>query len=148
MNFARDIVDAAEPHGLAMVELARDGSRRTWTFGEAADRAARLAGTFAARGVRRGDVVLTLIGNRPEWVLSMVACLRIGAVVLPCTEQLRPHDLRLRLDVTRPVLIVCDERNRATLEAAGPGCDVLYLPDDAVWAADPAPAVDLAPDDP
>ena len=29
----------------------------------------------------------------------MVACFRIGAVVLPCTEQLRAKDLRLRLDV-------------------------------------------------
>ena len=44
---------------------------------------------------------MTLIGNRPEWVLSMVACFRIGAVVLPCTEQLRAKDLRLRIEVAR-----------------------------------------------
>ncbi len=37
---------------------------------------------------------MTLIGNRPEWVLAMVACFRIGAVVLPCNEQLRASDLR------------------------------------------------------
>ena len=41
---------------------------------------------------------MTLIGNRPEWVFAMVACFRIGAVVLPCTEQLRAKDLRLRLE--------------------------------------------------
>ena len=29
----------------------------------------------------------------------MVACFRIGAVALPCTEQLRAKDLRLRLQV-------------------------------------------------
>ena len=40
---------------------------------------------------------MTLIGNRPEWVLAMVACFRIGAVALPCNEQLRAHDLELRL---------------------------------------------------
>ena len=45
---------------------------------------------------------MTLIGNRPEWVLAMVACFRIGAVVLPCTEQLRAKDLRLRLEVGAP----------------------------------------------
>ena len=85
MNFARDVVDMAEPGGLALVELARDGSRREWSFREVADRSARLAGTFVAHGVRRGDVVMTLIGNRPDWVYAMVACFRIGAVVLPCT---------------------------------------------------------------
>ena len=47
--------------------------------------------------MRRGDVVLTLVGNRPEWVVAMVACFRQGYVVLPCTEQLRAGDLRLRL---------------------------------------------------
>ena len=61
---------------------------------------------------------MTLIGNRPEWVLGMLACFRIGAVVLPCTEQLRAKDLRLRLAVAEPSLILADERNRAELEAA------------------------------
>ena len=60
-----------------------------------AEASARAAGTLVARGVGRGDVVMTLVGNRPEWVLTMLACFRIGAVVLPCTEQLRAGDLRL-----------------------------------------------------
>ncbi len=100
------------------MELARDGSRREWSFGEVSDRSARLAGALARRGVGRGDVVMTLIGNRPEWVLTMLACFRLGAVVLPCTEQLRAKDLRLRLAVARPRLVVADERNGAELEAA------------------------------
>lgn len=37
--------------------------------------------------------MIPLIGNRSEWVYAMVACSRIGAVVLPCTEQLRAKDL-------------------------------------------------------
>ena len=41
---------------------------------------------------------MTLIGNRPEWVLTMVACFRLGAVALACNEQLRAKDLRIRLD--------------------------------------------------
>jgi acyl-coenzyme A synthetase/AMP-(fatty) acid ligase len=149
MNFARDVVDAAPADRLALVELARDGSRREWRFGELADGAARLAGTLAGHGVGRGDVVLTLIGNRPEWVLAMVACFRLGAVVLPCNEQLRAKDLALRLAIARPSLVLCDERNRAELEAAGPDCPVLLVPDDALWrSGEPAPAAELAPDDP
>ncbi len=148
MNFARDVVEAAPPGRLALVELARDGARREWSFGELADGAARMAGALAARGVGRGDVVLTLIGNRPEWVLAMVACFRLGAVVLPCTEQLRAKDLRLRLAAARPRLILADERNRAELEAAGPDCDVVLVPDPELLAADPPPPVELASEDP
>ena len=89
LNFARDVVEAAPPGKLAIVELARDGTRREWRFGEVAEQAALLHAQLATLGVRRGDVVLTLLGNRPEWVLAMVACFRPGYVVLPCTEQLR-----------------------------------------------------------
>ena len=39
MNFARDVVEAAEPQRLALVERARDGARREWSFGEVAEAA-------------------------------------------------------------------------------------------------------------
>src|ERR1700678_2743887 len=156
MNFARDVLEDLPPSGRALVELARDGSRREWTFAEVSAHSATLAGTLRARGIERGDVVMTLIGNRPEWVFTMIACFRIGAVVLPCTEQLRAKDLRLRLAVARPSLIVADERNRAELETALAGSDVggaggapiLFVPDEALFEAEAAPAVELAPTDP
>jgi acyl-coenzyme A synthetase/AMP-(fatty) acid ligase len=148
VNLSRDVVDAADPQRLAFVELARDGARREWSFGEVAERSARLAGTLAANGIGRGDVVITLIGNRPEWVFTMVACLRIGAIALPCTEQLRAKDLRLRLEVARPKLVVADERNRAELAAAQPACTTLYVPDDDLYAAPPAPPADVGDGDP
>jgi len=151
VNFARDVVDAAPPGGRALVELARDGGRREWTFGEVAQRSGALAGVLAAGGIGRGDVVLTLIGNRPEWVLTMVACFRLGAVVLPCTEQLRAKDLALRLAVAQPALIVADERNAAELRAAAPACPVIFVPDEDLFAGGgghaPAP-VELGPSDP
>src|SRR5436305_2158224 len=148
MNFALDVVEAAAPDRLAMVTISREGERREWSFGEVADRSACLAGTLAARGVGRGDVVMTLVGNRPEWVLAMVACFRLGAVALPCTEQLRARDLRLRLEAARPVAIVADERDLGELERAAPDGQVLTVPDPALFDAEPAPAADLAPEDP
>jgi acyl-coenzyme A synthetase/AMP-(fatty) acid ligase len=171
VNFAGDLLDRLPPDQLALVELARDGSRREWSFGEVADRSARLAGALARRGVGRGDVVMTLIGNRPEWALTMLACFRLGAVVLPCTEQLRAKDLRLRLAVARPRLVVADERNRAELEAAlkwapeptmptttpsdaesrgwsSADVEVVLIPDASLFDAQPAPAVDLRAEDP
>src|SRR5919197_3649138 len=137
MNFTRDVVESADPRRLALVERSRDGRRREWTFGEVAREAGALAARLDALGLRRGDVVLTLVGNRPEWVVAMVACFRQGYVVLPCTEQLRPKDLRLRLAVAKPVAVVCDQRNRQTLADAGwdgPTMSVPWgqLPDGAV----------------
>ncbi|HYB22982.1 MAG TPA: AMP-binding protein [Solirubrobacteraceae bacterium] len=148
MNFARDVLAPRERHELALLELARDGTRREWSFGEVADRSARAAGALQRLGVRRGDVVMTLVGNRPEWVLSMLACFRIGAVVLPCTEQLRAKDLRLRIAVTRPALIVSDERNREELQAAADDTPIVYVPDERLFAGEPAPAVELDETDP
>ncbi|MEA2399048.1 MAG: acetyl-CoA synthetase [Thermoleophilaceae bacterium] len=148
MNFVRDVVDAAEAGRTAIVALGRDGSRRTISFGEVADRSARLAGALAARGVGRGNVVMTVVGNRPEWVLAMVACFRIGAVALPCTEQLRARDLRARIEKVPPRLVLCDERDLEIVEASGFDGPVLTLPDERLYESPPAPAVDLAPDDP
>jgi acyl-coenzyme A synthetase/AMP-(fatty) acid ligase len=152
VNFARDVVEQRDPQDLALVELARDGRRREWSFAEVAERSARLAGALAARGVGKGDVVMTLIGNRAEWVLAMLASFRIGAVVLPCTEQLRAKDLRLRIAVAEPTLILADERNRDELEAAVAGAasapTCIYVPDESLLAAAPAAAAELNPDDP
>jgi acyl-coenzyme A synthetase/AMP-(fatty) acid ligase len=148
MNFTAEVLDRQPPSGLALVELTHEGTRREWSFGEVSEHSARLAGALAARGIGRGDVVMTLIGNRPEWVLTMMACFRIGAIVLPCTEQLRAKDLRLRLDATRPAVIVADQRNRTQLEAAHPECQVVLVPDEALFAAEPAPAAQLADEDP
>lgn len=155
MNFARDVLDRIPPDGLALLERARDGSKREWTFAEVSARSAALAGALRARGIEQGDVVMTLIGNRPEWVFTMCACFRLGAVVLPCTEQLRAKDLRLRLAVARPQLILADERNRTELEMALEsdvdgvgGAPVLFVPDESLFAAKPVPAVELAASDP
>jgi len=156
VNFSRDVLERLPGADTALVELARDGSRRSWTFAEVGARSASLAGSLRARGVGRGDVVMTLIGNRPEWVLAMCACFHIGAVVLPCTEQLRAKDLRARIAVARPALIIADERNRAQLETAlagGAGSpadlpQVLLVPDESLFADAAVPPLELAPTDP
>jgi acetyl-CoA synthetase len=127
VNSARDLLETQAAERRALVELARDGSRREWTFAEVMAGCERMSAVLAGRGVGRGEVVMTLIGNRPEWVLTMMACFRIGAVVLPCTEQLRARDLALRIAVARPRLIVADVRNREQLLRAKPECEVLWI---------------------
>ncbi len=148
MNFARDVVDQAPRDRLAIVELARDGSRTKHTFGQISDRSARLATTLNDQGVAKGNVVMTLIGNRPEWVLTMVACFRICAVALACNEQLRTKDLQHRITTANPKLIVADQRNADELKQAKPDCPVVEIPDATLFDADPAPAIELDPQDP
>jgi acyl-coenzyme A synthetase/AMP-(fatty) acid ligase len=150
VNWVRDVVEARDPGAIALIELARDGGRRSWTFGEVARAAHAVQGRLAGLGVGRGDVVLTLVGNRPDWVFALLACFRMGAPVLPCTEQLREKDLRLRIAATRPRAIVVDERNLAELEACEPECPVLVVPDAALLSDDGTvpPAAELGPEDP
>ena len=148
MNFARDVVDKAPGERVALIELDRAGRRREWSFREVSERSARLATTLQAHGVTSGDVVMTLIGNRPDWVFTMVACFRIGAVALACNEQLRAKDLRMRIDAAAPALIVVDERNGAELAEANPECPVRTVPDEALYEGEPAAPAELDPTDP
>jgi len=139
MNFARDVVEAADPHRLALVERARGGGRREWSFGEVARAGRTLAAHFDERGVARGDVVMTLVGNLPDWVATMVACFRQGYVVLPCTEQLRAKDLRMRLDVAAPALVVADRRNEQVLRESGWSGPTIWVPGVGDWPERTAP---------
>jgi acyl-coenzyme A synthetase/AMP-(fatty) acid ligase len=148
VNFARDVVDGADPAQLALISIARDGARSEIAFGAVADRSARLAGALAARGVRGGDVVMTLVGNRPEWVYAMVAAWRLGAIAQPCTEQLRPADLRARIDKVSPAAFVADERDAQLVTEAGFDGPVLVVPDERLYDAEPAPPADVDAEDP
>src|SRR5215207_6253209 len=148
MNFTRDVVESSPLDQCAMVCIDGTGARREWAMGDVAISARRLAAQLHDRGVRQGDVVLTLLGNRPEWVLSMTACFRQGYVALPCTEQLRAKDLRLRLDVAQPAIVVADERNADALRGAGWDGPTIWAPWGELPEGDAPPPADLAPGDP
>src|ERR1044071_6506703 len=94
---------------LGIVSIDAEGNRRDWYFGELVAKSAGLSGAFAARGVGRGDAVMTLVGNRIEGVLSLLACWRMGAVALPCNTMLRRHDLEHRVSAANPKLCVGEE---------------------------------------
>jgi acetyl-CoA synthetase len=78
----------------------------------------------------------------------MVACWRLGAVPQPCTEQLRPADLRARMETVGPRAIVADARNVELVGEAGFDGAVLVVPDERLFEAEPAPAAELDPEDP
>ncbi len=151
MNPTRDLLESRPASQPALVAISRDGERRVWHLGELGARAAGLSGAFAARGVSRGDVVMTLVGNRVEWVLSLLACWRMGAVALPCNTQLRRQDLDLRISASSPVLCVGEEELMGEIPG-GLACMTLAEVHDALDEdrpqETPAGVADLDPEDP
>jgi acyl-coenzyme A synthetase/AMP-(fatty) acid ligase len=151
VNFAEQILERFPASKPALVALDSDGNREVWHFGELIARSAGLSGALAARGVRRGDALMTLVANRPEWVLAMLTCFRLGAVAMPCNVQLRRPDLEHRAAAANPKLAIGEERYLDELPGGipymslGELADVLDedLPQEA-----PVEPVDLDPDDP
>lgn len=151
MNFIEEVMERSPASRLGIVAIDSEGNRRDWHFGELIARSAGLSGAFAARGVRRGDVVMTLLGNRVEWALSLLACWRMGAVALPCSPQLRPHDLELRAGAAAPALCVVDESLLDDLPSDVPAMtlgEVAEVLDEDRAQAPQAALEDLDPEDP
>ena len=151
MNFIEDVLERFPSARPALIEVTVEGMRRVHHFGELFARSAGLSGAFAARGVGRGDVVMTLVGSRPEWVLTMLACWRMGAVALPCNPQLRRKDLELRAAAAGPVLAVGEERYLGELPGGIPYMemdDLARVFDEDRDQETPAAIADLAAGDP
>jgi acyl-coenzyme A synthetase/AMP-(fatty) acid ligase len=126
VNLIEDLMERSPASRLGIVAIDSTGSRRNWHFGELVAKSAGLSGAFAARGVERGDVVMTLVGNRIEWVLSLLACWRMGAVALPCSTMLRGRDLEHRIAAANPKLCVGEE---TLLEEMPGGVPVMTMAD-------------------
>jgi acetyl-CoA synthetase len=74
-----------------------DGADESYSFDEMAHRSDRLAGWLADGGVAPGDRVMLMLGNQVELWESMLAVMKLGAVILPATTALGAKDLADRL---------------------------------------------------
>ncbi|MBC8093329.1 MAG: AMP-binding protein [Pseudonocardia sp.] len=102
-NFALDHIDAvaADPERGAKRALwivDGDGSDAHWTFAELAEKSNRVANWLRGLGVVRGDRIILMLGNQVELWETMLAAMKLGAVVIPATTLLHATDLRDRLD--------------------------------------------------
>ncbi len=150
MNIVDDLMERAPASKLGIVAIDPEGERRDWHYGELIATSAGLSGAFAARGVKRGDVVMTLVGNRIEWVLTLLACWRMGAVALPCNTQLRRKDLKLRVAAAEPVLCVGEERLLGELPEGVPTmsmAEIAEVLDEDRPQETPARVEDMEPED-
>jgi acetyl-CoA synthetase len=73
--------------------IGEDGTDRSYSFAEMSERSDRLATSLAAGGVAPGDRVMVMLGNQVELWESMLAVMKLGAVIMPGTTALGRKDL-------------------------------------------------------
>ena len=118
----QDVADA-DPGPVAVIR-----GDATWTRGQIAQHAERLARALRGAGVRRGDVVAICLDRSPEMVWGILGILRAGAAYLPIDPKYPPERVAFMLD---------DARARVTLtqrtlhdRLAGGGRSVWVLDED------------------
>ncbi|MEJ7745059.1 MAG: AMP-binding protein [Nocardioidaceae bacterium] len=112
-----DVLATEHPTQTALWVIEADGSEVKLSFGELSQQSQRFARYLSDAGVNRGDRVLLLLGNCvPLWV-SMLACIRLGAVMIPATTLLTASDLRDRLDRGQVSAVIASADDTAKFDA-------------------------------
>ena len=84
-----------------------DGTETKLTFRDLSDRSSQIANYYRELGVRRGDRVLVMLGSVPALWESVLALIKLGAVILPATPLLSRDDLADRIERGGVRHIVC-----------------------------------------
>lgn len=100
------------------------------TWRELDDAATGLGDELQRRGVRQGDSVLIHSGNHVEYVISIYAVLRIGAVLAPTNSRLAPHDVVTIAGTVRPTAVLCE---RSHTEHARAITEAIDIPGGVLW---------------
>jgi acetyl-CoA synthetase len=110
-----DAVAATEPTAsrLALWIVEEDGSELKWTFADVSRRSSQVANWLRGHGVRRGDRLVLMLGNQGELWLTILAAMKLGAVLIPASTLLGPADLRDRVDRGRAAHVVARSADAA-----------------------------------
>src|SRR3954452_9980237 len=92
----------------ALVIVEEDGSSTERSFDEMSRASDRLATWLAVRGVAKGDPVLLMLGNQVELWESMLAVMKLGAVIMPTTTAVGPADLVDRITRGGARHVICN----------------------------------------
>jgi acetyl-CoA synthetase len=99
-NWALDWFDvvAAGNDRPALRVVESDGSERALSFAEMSARSNRVANWLRECGVARGDRLILMLGNQVELWETILAAMKLGAVLIPATTLLGPEDLVDRVE--------------------------------------------------
>jgi acyl-CoA synthetase (AMP-forming)/AMP-acid ligase II len=88
------------------------------TYGQVDEQARALQAAFSDFGIDAGDRVAVELRNRPEWVITLLAAARQGAVVVPIDPSVSYHDLKYQLrHAEASLLVVAEDESGDILEA-------------------------------
>ncbi len=99
-NWALDWFDAIakDNDNIALWVVEQDGSEQKISFKEMSKRSNQVANWLRDKGVLRGDRVIVMLGNQVELWETILAVMKLGAVVIPATTLLGPVDLPDRIE--------------------------------------------------
>lgn len=100
--FRRAVDDAADNTWLL-------ADARVYSYAQALEQVERAASALRATGIQRGDRVLVTARNTPEYLLSWLALMEIGAVQVPVNPKGSRDELAGFVHQVRPRLVVTDE---------------------------------------
>ncbi len=101
-NFAYDVADEwarLDPAKLALLWTNDDKQIKRYTFADIKRLSDKAANMLTASGVKKGDVVMLILKQRPEVWVMMIALMKIGAICIPATYQLTAKDLEYRCNI-------------------------------------------------
>ncbi|WP_447741947.1 AMP-binding protein [Pseudomonas laurentiana] len=99
-NWALDYFDILAQGNVrdALVIVEEDGSAERYSFQELSIRSNRVANYLRSMGVRRGERILVMLGNELALWETMLAAIKLGAVLIPATALLNSADLHDRIE--------------------------------------------------
>jgi acyl-coenzyme A synthetase/AMP-(fatty) acid ligase len=108
-NFGADIIDrrGREHDGPALIWENAAGETRAYRYSDLARLSNRLANVLRANGVEKGDRIIVMLPRVPEWFVSLIAAMKIGAVPIPCIEMLTARDLEYRVANAEARVAIC-----------------------------------------
>jgi acetyl-CoA synthetase len=109
-NWAIDWFDAVAQGNdrYALVVVEEDGSAVTRTYAEMSHRSDQVAAWLRARGVSFGDAVVLMLGNQVELWETMLAIIKLGAVIMPTTTAAGQAELTDRIVRGQGKHVVCN----------------------------------------
>jgi acetyl-CoA synthetase len=129
-NWALEWFDviAADNAGTALELLPGNGQRPVrMTFQELSVRSDTVACWLRDHGVDRGHRVLVVLDARPELWETLLACLKLGAVVIPCHVGLTARELSDRVSRSGARHVVCLDEKADVAGVQGPRVDGLQV---------------------
>ncbi len=129
------VAEAAEevPERQALVESG--GRSLTWTQLE--DEVARTATGLALEGIRAGQRVMLVVGNRIEFVTAYLGVLRAQVVAVPVNPRATPDEIAAMVADSGTRLVIVDETALEAVRRALTGLSPEVLPRIAVVGAEP-----------